>query len=428
MDPSDIARLQFAGTTSIHWLFVLLTLGLAPLVAVLHTWAALSRDPVRAAERERMTRFWGQLYLVNYAVGIVTGLVMEFQFGLNWSGLSDMAGSVFGAPLALETLIAFFAESTFLGMWVFGWGRLPRAVHVALIWLVALTAYVSAYWILVANGYLQNPTGTEVRDGVARITDFGALLTNPSALVALAHITLAAAMAGGLFLAGVSAFRCARHPRDRAAFRGSLRLGLLVAAPASWFVVDVGNQQWPILGATQPMKLAALEGEGTGPLQAMLVRRHGPGDYVPPSWIELPMTVMTNIGYTLSIVTLVAFALLWKDLLVRFRPLAYLVTALVPLPFVASLGGWVFREVGRQPWLIYGQLTVEDAVSDVSATALTVSCAAFLTLFVALAVLNWALIVRYVRRGPADVQLGASEPPLPTEPGGDGDRHTAATY
>jgi cytochrome d ubiquinol oxidase subunit I len=192
MSAADLARLQFAATTGIHWLFVILTMGLVPLVAIMHTWGAFTRDPGKRAVRERMTRFWGQLYVINYAVGIVTGLVMEFQFGLSWSGLSKFAGNVFGAPLALETLIAFFAESTFLGMWIFGWGRMRRGVHVTLIWLVALTAYASAYWILIANGFMQHPVGYELRDGEAYLTDFAALLTNPSALIALAHITLAA--------------------------------------------------------------------------------------------------------------------------------------------------------------------------------------------------------------------------------------------
>lgn len=213
----DLARLQFASTTSIHWLFVILTMGLAPLVAVMHTRAALARDPERRAVWHRMTLFWGQMYIINYAVGIVSGIIIEFQFGLSWSGLSKFAGNVFGAPLALETLIAFFAESTFLGLWVFGWGRLRPMVHVTLIWLVTLTAYASAYWIMIANGFLQNPVGYEIRGGgsqdtprTAYLTDFGAMLTNPNALLALGHIVFAALLVGGLFLAGVSALHYAR--------------------------------------------------------------------------------------------------------------------------------------------------------------------------------------------------------------------------
>ncbi|NUW35738.1 cytochrome ubiquinol oxidase subunit I [Nonomuraea sp. SMC257] len=411
MSAADLARLQFAATTGIHWLFVILTMGLVPLVAIMHTRAAFTRDPDKAAVRERMTRFWGQLYLINYAVGIATGIVMEFQFGLSWSGLSAFAGNVFGAPLALETLIAFFAESTFLGMWIFGWGRLHRGLHVTLIWLVALTAYASGYWILVANGFMQHPVGHQVRDGVAYLTDFAALLTNPSALIALAHVTLAALTTGGVFVAGVSAYHFARGTKDTDLFRGSLRLGVWVATLASFFVIIVGDLQFPLLRRTQPMKIAAMDDSGVAQVQAQLVQQYGPGDYtLPGAWLRISMDAMTIIGNTVSTVTLIALVLLWKDWLVRRRPLAWLMTAMIPFPFVASVGGWVFREVGRQPWLVYGELKVADALSPVSTAALAVSCATFIALFVALAVTNWTLIIRLARRGPDATQLGAPQP------------------
>ncbi|WP_275461207.1 cytochrome ubiquinol oxidase subunit I [Streptomyces noursei] len=420
MSTVDLARLQFAATTSVHWLFVILTMGLVPLVAVMHTRAAYTRDRTARAVRERATRFWGQLYVINYAVGIVTGLVMEFQFGLSFSGLSAFAGNVFGAPLALETLIAFFAESTFLGMWIFGWGRLRRGVHVTLIWLVALTAYASGFWILIANGFMQHPVGYEVRSGVAYLTDFAALLTNPNALIALGHLTLAALTTGGVFVAGVSAWHFARGTKETALFRGSLRLGVWVGMLASFFVIIVGQLQVPVLERTQPMKMAALNDVGVGPLQARLVRAHGPGDYVPPhDWLQVAMDTMTIIGNTVSTLTFLAVFLLWKDRLVRWRPLAYLMTALIPFPFLAAVGGWVFREVGRQPWLVYGQLTVEDALSHVSGVSLAVSCTLFIAVFVALLVVNWSLIARFARRGPDATQLGATEPLADDVPTGD---------
>ncbi|MFI1582816.1 cytochrome ubiquinol oxidase subunit I [Embleya sp. NPDC020630] len=412
MSAVDLARFQFAATTSVHWLFVILTMGLVPLVAFMHTRAAYTRDPATRAMRERMTRFWGQLYVVNYAVGIVTGLVMEFQFGLGWSGLSRFAGNVFGAPLALETLIAFFAESTFLGMWIFGWGRLRRGVHVTLIWLVALTAYASAFWILIANGFLQHPVGYEVRDGTAHLTDFGALLTNANALVALGHVALAALTAGGIFVAGISAWHFAKGTQETALFRGSLRLGVWVGMLASFFVIIVGNLQMPVIRRTQPMKAAVIEGGGVGEEQARLVARYGPGDYVPwQGWVRNAMDLMTILGNTVSTVMFIAVFLLLKDLLVRKRWLAYLMTAIIPLPFIASVGGWVVREMGRQPWLVYGELTVDDAVSDVGTGSLAVSCALFVAIFVALAATNWTLIARFARRGPDGAQLGAGDPP-----------------
>ncbi|MFE1365165.1 cytochrome ubiquinol oxidase subunit I [Streptomyces anulatus] len=411
MSAADLARLQFAATTGIHWLFVILTMGVVPLVAIMHTRAAFTRDPAKRAVRERMTRFWGQLYVINYAVGIVTGLVMEFQFGLSWSGLSKFAGNVFGVPLALETLIAFFAESTFLGMWIFGWGRLSRGVHVTLIWLVALTAYASAYWILIANGFMQNPVGFEVRDGAAYLTDFQALLTNSSALMALAHITLAALMTGSVFVLGISAYHLARGTKETELFRGSLRLALLVATPTSWFVATVGEMQLPQIERSQPMKAAILENGDIDRVQAQLVERYGPGDYTPPDeWLRFSMDLMTIIGYSVSTVTIIAVILLWKDRLIRWRPFAYLMTAMIPFPFIASVSGWVLREVGRQPWIVYGQLKVEDALSSVSRTSLLVSCVVFVAVFLALAVTNWTLITRFALRGPDATQLGATEP------------------
>ncbi|WP_327351172.1 cytochrome ubiquinol oxidase subunit I [Streptomyces sp. NBC_01304] len=412
MSAADLARLQFAATTGIHWLFVILTMGLVPIVAIMHTRAAYARDPAKRAVRERMTRFWGQLYVINYAVGIVTGLVMEFQFGLSWSGLSKFAGNVFGAPLALETLIAFFAESTFLGMWIFGWGRMRRGVHVTLIWLVALTAYASGYWILIANGFMQHPVGFEVRDGAAYLTDFGALLTNSSALVALLHLALGALTTGGVFVAGVSAYHFLRRTKETELFGGSLRLGLWVSMVASFFVVVAGELQRPIIERTQPMKHAVLEGSGVAEVQARLVKEYGPGDYVPwQDTIRISMDVMTIIGNTVSTITFIAVILLWKNRLMRWRPALWVLLATVPFPFIASVGGWVVREVGRQPWLVYGQLTVEDALSNVSTAALAVSCAVFIALFLALAVTNWTLITRFARRGPDATQLGVTEPP-----------------
>ncbi|MEU9673595.1 MULTISPECIES: cytochrome ubiquinol oxidase subunit I [Streptomyces] len=430
MSAADLARLQFAATTGIHWLFVILTMGLVPLIAIMHTRAAFTRDPAERAVRERMTRFWGQLYVINYAVGIVTGLVMEFQFGLSWSGLSKFAGNVFGVPLALETLIAFFAESTFLGMWIFGWGRMRRGVHVTLIWLVALTAYASGYWILIANGFMQNPVGFELRDGAAYLTDFGALLTNSSALMALAHITLAALMTGSVFVLGVSAFHLARGTEETGLFRGSLRLALLVATPTSWFVATVGEMQMPQIERTQPMKAAILENGDIGRVQGQLAERYGPGDYTPPDeWLRLSMDLMTLIGYTVSSITIIAVILLWKDRLIRWRPFAYLMTAMIPFPFIASVCGWVVREVGRQPWIVYGQLKVEDALSSVSRTSLAVSCAVFIAVFLALAVTNWTLITRFALRGPDATQLGATEPLDDDVPGGDAhDKRTSPAF
>src|SRR5689334_19370163 len=235
----DLARLQFAVTTSVHFLFVILTLGLVTLVAITQTRFVVGGNP----ELGRMARFWGFLYVINYAVGIATGLVMEFEIGLNWSGLSRLTGDVFGAPLALETLIAFVLESTLLGMWIFGWNRLGKRLHLALIWGVAATAMLSAFWVMVGNAFLQHPVGyTRDPDGTVRLAHFGALLTNSSLWFSLLHAVAAAMTTGGMLMAGISAWRIRRaaRPDDHELFRRSLRLGLRVGLVGTFFAIGFG--------------------------------------------------------------------------------------------------------------------------------------------------------------------------------------------
>ncbi|ROP38416.1 cytochrome ubiquinol oxidase subunit I [Saccharothrix texasensis] len=386
MDALGLARLQFATTTSFHFLFVLLTLGLVTSVAVMQTRATLSADPVHA----RMARFWGRLYVVNYALGIATGIVMEFQFGLNWSGLSTFAGDVFGAPLALETLVAFFLESTFLGLWIFGWDRMPKWAHLALIWLVALTAFASAFWIMVANAFLQHPAGHELRDGVLRLVDFSALLTNPTFGAAFLHVCFASLTVGGVFLTGVSAYHFIRRTAEVDFFRRSLRLGVVLTALATPPLVGFGFGQFPIVERYQPEKfgtVGAADGAGLG--------------------------FMIQIGFALLLVSWVTVPLLARDLVVRMRFPLYLMVLGIPLPFVAAIGGWLFREVGRQPWLVQGVLTTRDAMSHVGADQVLVSFVAFTSVFAVLAVADWVLIARLARRGPVDSDEAPVSPLVP---------------
>ncbi len=299
MDPLLLARLQFATTTSIHFLFVLVTLGLVTVLVYLQTAGFITKKPVY----ERLTRFWGTLYVINYVLGIATGIVMEFQFGLNWSGLSRYTGNVFGAPLAIETLAAFFLESTFLGMWIFGWHRLRRGVHLALLWGVALTAYASAFWIMVGNSWLQNPVGYRLETDpvtglpVAHLTDFSALLTNPTLTFALPHVLAAALTTGGFLVAGISAWHLIRRTPDFALFRKSLRIGLVAAALGSWAVTWVGFSQIDPVGAVQPTKY------GTEAARTAIIEQwtsqFGPGNYTPPTWIDTPLNLMIMIAFTL---------------------------------------------------------------------------------------------------------------------------------
>ncbi|ASW56725.1 cytochrome ubiquinol oxidase subunit I [Plantactinospora sp. KBS50] len=400
MDPLPLARFQFAATTTIHFLFVAVTLGLVTLLVILQTaWVITGK-----AKYERLTRFWGTLYVINYVLGIATGIVLEFQFGLNWSGLSRYAGNVFGAALALETLTAFFLESTLLGMWIFGWHRLRRGVHLGLLYGVALTAYASAFWVVLANAWLQHPVGYELRDGVAQLTDFGALIRNPTLGMAFGHVVSAALTTGGLLMAAVSAWHLLRRTRDHLLFRTSLRLGLVTTALAVTALQGFGFAQFRPVAAVQPVKF------GTGPEQDAVIAdwaaRFGPADYVPPVLANVGLGYMILIGFTLGGVWLL-LPLLWRDWIIRLRFPLWLVLLALPLPFAAVILGWLAREVGRQPWAVYGLLRVDQALSPgVDGRVLLVSFLGFTLLLGALAVTNWVLMARHAARGAHDLALG----------------------
>ncbi|HEY9371371.1 cytochrome ubiquinol oxidase subunit I [Streptomyces sp.] len=405
-DVLDLARLQFALTAGGHFLFVALTLGLATVVAVLQTKAALGGKALDA----RLVRFWGQLYVINYAVGIVTGIVMEFQFGMSWSGLTHYAGNVFGASLAVETIVAFFVESTFLGLWIFGWHRFNRWVHLAMIWVVTLTAYLSAYWILVSNGFLNHPVGHRTEGGKLVLDDPVAVLTNPSALLAFGHILGGALLTAGFFMAGVSAYHLFRRTPEWEFFGRSLRIGVFLSLPALMLAAVLGGLQFSVLRDFQPMKSAVFSQKTAeiAQIQADMVARFGPGDYVPSeAWTRGGGLVML-IAFALMMYLTLGGAVLacFKKVVYRFRLWHLLLMAAVPLPYLAMIAGWVFREAGRQPWVVYGLLRTEDAVSDLSPGTMRASLIVFTALFALLAVLNAWLLARHARRGPVDSGLG----------------------
>ncbi|MEV5891520.1 cytochrome ubiquinol oxidase subunit I [Nonomuraea fuscirosea] len=379
MDVVDLARTQFAVTGSLHFLFVVLTLGLAPLVAIMHTRWARSGRPVD----EAMTRFWGQVYVINYALGIVTGLVMEFQFGLTWSGLTRYAGDVFGAPLAMETLVAFFLESTFLGLWIFGWGRLPKWAHVACIWVVTLTAYASAFFIMVANSFLQNPAGAVVGGGRMHLTDFGALLANKALVFSFPHVIGAGLFTGGMVLVGASAWRLRRRTSDVEFCTRSLRTGVVTAAVGIFLAMAFGYAQF---GGVAEGKF----GPGLDPLAAV------------------GLGFMVEIGQLLGLVVLLVM-LPMISVLPRLRWTHPILIALTPLPFALSILGWMAREIGRQPWMIWERLTVADALSPgLTSGMVTGSLIGFTAVLGLLAVVDYVLIARVIRRGPYGLDLGAT--------------------
>ncbi|MFG1944290.1 cytochrome ubiquinol oxidase subunit I [Nonomuraea sp. NPDC048826] len=379
MEALDLARLQFAVTGSLHFLFVVLTLGLAPLVAIMNTRWARTGKPLY----ERMTRFWGQIYVINYALGIVTGLVMEFQFGLSWSGLTHYAGDVFGAPLAMETLVAFFLESTFLGLWIFGWGRLPKWAHVACIWLVTATAFASAFFIMAANAFLQNPAGAVVQGDRMALVDAVALFTNKTLVFALPHVLGAGLLTGGMVLIGASAYHLRRRTQEVEFFSTSMRTGIVVAAIGITLTVSFGYAQF---GGMQEGKF------DDNPAAAV------------------PLALMMEAG-NLLFMGILLFLLPAMAALPRWRWPHPLLMALTPLPFVLAIFGWLARELGRQPWMVWERLTVADAMTPgLTPGMVTASFTGFAAVLGLLAVVDYVLIARVVRRGPHDLALGATAP------------------
>jgi cytochrome d ubiquinol oxidase subunit I len=399
----DAARLEFALLAGIHFLFVLVTLGLGPIVAIFQTRWALARRPEQRAVFEQATRFWGQLYLVNYALGIAAGIVMELQLGLNFPGLLDVAGGVFGAPLVIETMAAFFLESTFLGLWVFGWHVLPRWAHTAAFWLVVLTGYLSAFAVMIANGFLRNPVGFEMEDGVARVTDVAALITNPAAILSGLHVVGACLMAGAFLLVGVSAWHLRRAPS---------RMAGVVAAGLPGDVMAADNDLW---------RRSMRAGVVSGTLGAILAIGFGFSQYVyvdteasianAPGVIGTAHALMDMVGFLTFLVGAVLILLFAGNALFRmWRPLRRglyaVLVALLPVPFVTALLGWVAREVGRQPWAIAGVLRTEDAVTDAPVGQVVTGLIVLVGVMLTLAVVDWVVMARLARSGLRRLVLG----------------------
>ncbi len=445
MNALDLARWQFGITTVYHFLFVPLTIGLAFLVAGLQTaWVRSGKESYL-----RLTKFFGELFLINFALGVVTGIVQEFQFGMNWSDYSRFVGDIFGAPLAIEGLLAFFLESTFLGLWIFGWNRLSRRVHLATIWLAAIGTMLSAYFILAANAWMQNPVGYTLNaaSGRAELTDFAAVLTNKLAVITFAHTIVAAFMTAGAFVAGIALWRLARHPdEDRDAFRTAARLGAVTALVAALLVVVSGDQQARVMTSVQPMKMAAAEAlyqtsqpasfslftvgtldgskevfsirvpdllsflatgdlngsvEGINDLQVEYQSLYGAGDYRP----IVPLTYW-SFRLMIGAGALAALAALWMLWAVRrrgLRPNRWLLAtaiALPLLPLAANSIGWIFTEMGRQPWIVFGLMGTASGVSPgTPAWEVLITMVGFTVLYGALAIVEVRLLLRRIRAG-----------------------------
>lgn len=466
MEALDIARWQFGITTVYHFILVPLTIGLSPLVALMQTmWMVSGKE-----HWLKLTKFFGKLLIINFALGVATGIVQEFQFGMNWSEYSRMVGDVFGAPLAIEALAAFFLESTFLGLWIFGWNRLPKKLHLAAIWCVAIGVNLSAYWILVANSFMQHPVGAEFNPetGRAELASFGALITNPTAVVAFSHVVTAAFLTAGTFIAGVSIWwivksvRAGDEASARKIWRPAAMLGLTVVVLSGIGVAVTGDIQSKIMFEQQPMKMAAAEAHmrtttnvpfsilaigdlsndpenvshlievpgltsylatgdvnaelpGVLELQELYQERYadqfGPDqDYI-PNLLVTYWSFRLMIGFAIFSAALAVLGWLYlrKKQVTDKKWLATFGLIAIPAPFIANSFGWIFTEMGRQPWVVHPNpanpvdfvyMLTQDGVSTVVAPGTVLfSLITFTLLYAALGVVWFILMRRYVREG-----------------------------
>ncbi|MFI7224716.1 cytochrome ubiquinol oxidase subunit I [Nonomuraea angiospora] len=428
MDALDLARWQFGVTTVYHFLFVPLTIGLGIFVAGLQTaWHRTGKEHYL-----KLTKFFGKLFLINFAMGVVTGIVQEFQFGMNWSEYSTFVGDVFGAPLAMEALLAFFMESTFLGLWIFGWDRLPKKAHLACIWAAAIGSNLSAYFILAANAWMKHPVGYEVVDGKARMTDLWAVLTNSTAVAQVPHVIGAAFIVAGGFVLAVSGYWLLRTRAPM--WRNAARAALVMTALAGAVVAGTGDMSARLMYEQQPMKLASAEGlerdtvgapfslvpgieipkvlsflsahdpnatvQGTEDLQRRFEQQFGPGDYRPDQPVVF-WSFRVMMGFGMATVGLSVLGL-WLTRRRREFPrwLSRAMLLALPLPLASVIAGWLLSEIGRQPWTVAGELLTASSVSPgVSLAEVATSLTIFTLLYGALAVAEVVLLARHVRKG-----------------------------
>ncbi len=459
MQALDLARWQFAITTVYHFLFVPITIGMAFLVAGMQTaWYRTNN-----VKYLRATKFFGKLFLINFAIGVVTGIVQEFQFGMNWSSYSRFVGDIFGAPLAMEGLLAFFLESTFLGLWIFGWDRLPKKIHLASIWLAATGTLLSAYFILAANAWMQHPVGYTINaeKGRAELTDIVEVLTQKTALATFFHTIPSAIFTGGAFIAGISAWLIIKK-KDVEMARPTLKLGAITMI-LSFIVISVtGDYTAKIMTEQQPMKMAAAEAlyettsnaplslltigtldgtrsvfqidvpsvlsfmatgdvngtvKGINDLQKEYEKTYGAGDYTP----NIPIAywgfrLMIGFG---AIAFLFAALVLWQMRKGGLPHGKWFLPAMIATPFLPLLAnsfGWIFTESARQPWAVFGLIKTEDGVSAVvSAGSVLFTMIVFTLLYGVLAFIEIGLTLKVIKNGPAteldyeDPQLGGSD-------------------
>lgn len=461
MEALDVARWQFGITTVYHFIFVPLTIGLSPLVAIMQTiWHKTDNETWL-----KLTKFFGKLLVINFAIGVVTGIVQEFQFGMNWSAYSRFVGDIFGAPLAIEGLAAFFLESTFLGLWIFGWNRLPKRIHLASIWLVAIGTNLSAIFILAANAWMQHPVGAvfNPETGRAEMQDFGAILTNNTMWAMLTHTVATSLLVAGTFVAGIAAWWIVRSVRQgrksdaRNVWRPAALLGIIAILVSGVGVTVSGHWQAKMMFEQQPMKMAAAEGlcateegaafsiltvgdlsnscegvthllqvpgltsflatgdfssevQGVPELQKYYEDRYGEGVDYSPNLAVTYWSFRLMIGVAVFSAAL-AIAGLWflrRGRITDNPWFARLGLLTIPMPFLGASFGWIFTEMGRQPWVVVPNLTGVDQVRmltqdglspNVPAGTVLTSLITFTLLYGVLAVVWYMLMHRYTRVG-----------------------------
>jgi cytochrome bd ubiquinol oxidase subunit I len=443
MNVLTLSQWQFAVTSVYHFFFVPLTIGLSVLVAIMQTMYYRSGNEVY----KRMTKFWGKLFLINFAMGVVTGIVMEFQFGMNWAEYSRFVGDVFGAPLAIEALLAFFLESTFIGVWIFGWDRLSKGLHLTAIWLVAIGSSLSALWILVANSFMQQPVGYAIENGRAVMNDFGALLTNSYLWTQYPHTVLSGFTTGAFFVLGISAYHLLRR-REPELFRRSFQIAAIFGTLSIFLVILVGHTQAQRMFEIQPMKMAAAEAlwetespasfslftignerdledvwsirlpyllsvlaynqptgevKGIRNLQAEYEQQFGPGYYA-PSIITMYWTFrfMVGAGFLMMFLALLAlYPILRGRSIAQSRVVRVLPFAII-LPYIANSTGWIFTEMGRQPWVVFGVMKTADAFStNLTIGMVLTTLIGFALIYAALMAVTVFLMVKFALAGPA---------------------------
>jgi cytochrome d ubiquinol oxidase subunit I len=449
----DLARWQFAFVTINHFFFVPVTIGLAFLTALLQTaWHRSKND-----EYLRLTRFFGTLLVINVAIGVVTGIVQEFQFGMNWSAYSRLVGNIFGAPLAMEGLAAFFLESTFLGLWLFGWDKLPRRLHLLTIWAVSLGSVLSAAFIMAANSWMQHPVGYVMVNGKPQLNDIWAVFTNQVFVWGYAKVLLASLVTGAGVMLAVSAWQL-RHGGDAGVFGRSARLALVVMVPAILFTMLVGDELGVIEAKYQPMKIAAAEAQwttcqpcsfslfqigggnndetptqiiaiphllsllatnhwngkvvGLNPLQSQYTQSYGPGYYVPDVFIQYwAMRVMAYAGVLVLLLSGWGLWLIRRKRLATSRRFLWVAIWAATLPFAMNTAGWLLTESGRQPWIVQGIMLTKNGISpSVGTTSIVISLVVFVLLYGVLATVDLMLMLKYSRE-----QLPPARPETETD-------------